>query len=199
MKPHGANALRLARWLSTQGVRLGLLKPGQGGGVVCPGLPSTVIVSFRVADPALRPSQDSTAPLSSPTTPKRDLTAKRFLSSTRLFTVAKSLGGIESLAELPSLLTTHGSLPPEAREALGISDGLLEARSGMRILGNGLSFGALRLRPPPARRDPYSPLAQPHSDSGFLAHSPKLDALRARFTLRFHLSHPSHLLSSHCF
>jgi cystathionine gamma-lyase len=40
MKAHGANALRLARWLSTRGVQLGLVKGGPGG-VVYPGLPST--------------------------------------------------------------------------------------------------------------------------------------------------------------
>jgi len=38
--------------------------------------------------------------------------AKTFLSSLKVFTLAESLGGVESLAEHPFLMT-HGSVPPE--------------------------------------------------------------------------------------
>ncbi|KAJ1921573.1 cystathionine gamma-lyase cys3 [Mycoemilia scoparia] len=57
-------------------------------------------------------------------------TADRFLSSTRLFTLAESLGGIESLAELPCLMT-HGSVSAEDREKLGITDNLIRLSVGV--------------------------------------------------------------------
>lgn len=38
--------------------------------------------------------------------------AERFLKSVKLFTLAESLGGVESLIENPALMT-HGSVPPE--------------------------------------------------------------------------------------
>jgi cystathionine gamma-lyase len=56
--------------------------------------------------------------------------AKRFLSSTRLFTLAESLGGVESLAELPALMT-HGSIPPAERAALGIGENLIRLSVGV--------------------------------------------------------------------
>ncbi|KAI0277998.1 Cys/Met metabolism PLP-dependent enzyme-domain-containing protein [Russula aff. rugulosa BPL654] len=45
--------------------------------------------------------------------------SQRFFSATRLFTLAESLGGVESLVELPALMT-HGSIPPTERAILGI-------------------------------------------------------------------------------
>jgi cystathionine gamma-lyase len=50
--------------------------------------------------------------------------AERFVSSTKLFTLAESLGGVESLVELPASMT-HASIPRPQREALGIDDGLV--------------------------------------------------------------------------
>lgn len=61
----------------------------------------------------------------------RDLTGtKRFLEQTRLFTLAESLGGVESLIEHPASMT-HGSIPPEQRAALGISDSLVRLSAGI--------------------------------------------------------------------
>lgn len=57
-------------------------------------------------------------------------TAERFVSSTRLFTLAESLGGVESLIELPASMT-HASVPPERRRALGIADGLVRISVGI--------------------------------------------------------------------
>ncbi len=48
----------------------------------------------------------------------------------RVFTCAESLGGVESLAELPAIMT-HASIPPERRRALGISDGLIRLSVGI--------------------------------------------------------------------
>lgn len=56
--------------------------------------------------------------------------ARRLLSRCRLFTLAESLGGVESLIEHPALMT-HASLPADVREALGIGEGLVRLSVGV--------------------------------------------------------------------
>ena len=56
--------------------------------------------------------------------------ARRFLERCQLFTLAESLGGVESLIEHPALMT-HASLPPQKRAALGIDDGLVRLSVGV--------------------------------------------------------------------
>ncbi|KAI8873451.1 cystathionine gamma-lyase [Ramicandelaber brevisporus] len=56
--------------------------------------------------------------------------ANAFLKATKLFTLAESLGGVESLAELPSLMT-HGSVSAEDRLKLGITDNLIRLSVGI--------------------------------------------------------------------
>lgn len=56
--------------------------------------------------------------------------AEKFCASTKLFTLAESLGGVESLIELPASMT-HASVPQETREALGIYDGLVRLSVGI--------------------------------------------------------------------
>ena len=56
--------------------------------------------------------------------------ARRFLERCRLFALAESLGGVESLIEHPALMT-HASVPPEVRTALGISDTLVRLSVGI--------------------------------------------------------------------
>ncbi|XP_047532849.1 cystathionine gamma-lyase [Vanessa atalanta] len=56
--------------------------------------------------------------------------SKKFLSSLKVFTLAESLGGYESLAELPSLMT-HASVPEEQRAELGITDSLIRLSVGL--------------------------------------------------------------------
>ncbi len=56
--------------------------------------------------------------------------AKRFLSRCELFTLAESLGGVESLIEHPAIMT-HASIPPEVRKVLGIEDGLIRLSVGI--------------------------------------------------------------------
>jgi cystathionine gamma-lyase len=56
--------------------------------------------------------------------------ARRFLERCRLFSLAESLGGVESLIEHPALMT-HAGLPPEMRAALGIGDGLVRLSVGI--------------------------------------------------------------------
>ncbi|CAG9822293.1 unnamed protein product, partial [Phaedon cochleariae] len=53
-----------------------------------------------------------------------------FLSALEIFTLAESLGGYESLAELPSLMT-HSSVPEEQRAKLGITDNLVRLSVGL--------------------------------------------------------------------
>src|SRR5690606_21169313 len=50
--------------------------------------------------------------------------ARRVLERVRLIALAESLGGVESLISHPATMT-HGSVPPERRQALGITDGLV--------------------------------------------------------------------------
>jgi cystathionine gamma-lyase len=56
--------------------------------------------------------------------------ARRFLERCRLFALAESLGGVESLIEHPALMT-HGSVPPEVRATLGIGDTLVRLSVGI--------------------------------------------------------------------
>jgi cystathionine gamma-lyase len=56
--------------------------------------------------------------------------ASAFLRALRVFACAESLGGVESLAEHPAIMT-HASLPPEVRRALGIGDGLIRLSIGL--------------------------------------------------------------------
>src|SRR5438874_3681019 len=56
--------------------------------------------------------------------------ARRFLRALRLFTLAESLGGVESLVEIPALMT-HASIPRERRQALGITDSLIRLSVGL--------------------------------------------------------------------
>ncbi|HEU4612318.1 MAG TPA: cystathionine gamma-synthase [Kofleriaceae bacterium] len=56
--------------------------------------------------------------------------ARRFLSTCKLFTLAESLGGVESLIEHPAIMT-HASVPPETRKKLGILDGFIRLSVGI--------------------------------------------------------------------
>ncbi len=56
--------------------------------------------------------------------------ARRFLENCHLFTLAESLGGVESLVDHPGIMT-HASVPPETRKALGISDSLVRLSVGV--------------------------------------------------------------------
>ena len=59
--------------------------------------------------------------------------AKTFLERTDIFSLAESLGGVESLIEHPAIMT-HASIPPEVREEIGISDGLVRLSVGIEAL-----------------------------------------------------------------
>jgi len=62
---------------------------------------------------------------------KGDIEAsRRMLSACKIFTLAESLGGVESLIEHPAIMT-HASVPKDQREKLGISDGLIRLSVGI--------------------------------------------------------------------
>ena len=67
---------------------------------------------------------------------KADLAAAtRFVKATKLFTLAESLGGVESLIELPAIMT-HASVPPDVRKEIGIADGLIRLSVGIEDVGD---------------------------------------------------------------
>lgn len=61
--------------------------------------------------------------------------ARTFLEKVRLFTLAESLGGVESLIEHPAIMT-HASIPAETRQKLGIHDNLVRVSCGIEDLAD---------------------------------------------------------------
>ena len=61
--------------------------------------------------------------------------SRRFLERCRVFALAESLGGVESLIEHPAIMT-HASLPAEVRAQLGISDNLIRLSVGVEDAGD---------------------------------------------------------------
>jgi cystathionine beta-lyase len=120
MRQHVQSARGIADWLSSH---------GQVAKVHYPGLPSHPGHAL-----AQRQMKGAGGMISFEL--KGGLDASRaFLSALRVFVCAESLGGVESLAELPAVMT-HASLTPEARRALGIGDGLLRLSVGLEDAGD---------------------------------------------------------------
>ncbi len=116
MERHCANALKIARFLES--------RPQDVARVIYPGLES---------HPQHALAQKQMAAFGGIVTVvlNRDLAGtKRFLERCRLFTLAESLGGVESLIEHPAIMT-HASVPPDKRDALGISDSLVRLSCGV--------------------------------------------------------------------
>ena len=115
MERHCTSALRIARWLEARpDVRR----------VIYPGLESH-------PEHALAQRQMNGFGGILSVELDRDLAgAVRMLERTRLFTLAESLGGVESLIEHPAKMT-HASIPHEQRERLGISDSLVRLSVGI--------------------------------------------------------------------
>src|SRR5215469_5386168 len=115
MERHCANALKIARWLEA---RKDIER------VIYPGLESH-------PQHALAKKQMSAFGGIVTAVLKRDLAGtKRVLERTRLFTLAESLGGVESLIEHPGIMT-HASIPASHREHIGISDSLVRLSCGV--------------------------------------------------------------------
>ena len=118
MKAHCDNALALAQWLETQPA---IEK------VIYPGLPS-----HPQHELAKRQMQGFGGIVSIALEGGFEA-AKRFCERTELFTLAESLGGVESLVNHPAVMT-HASVPVERREKLGISDALVRLSVGIEAL-----------------------------------------------------------------
>jgi cystathionine gamma-lyase len=115
MERHSANGLKIAEWLEGRGDVRRVIYPG--------------LASHPQHAIARRQMHAFGGMISVEL--DRDLAGtKRFLERTRLFTLAESLGGVESLIEQPALMT-HGSVPPGQRAALGISDSLVRLSAGI--------------------------------------------------------------------
>ena len=116
MRAHNHNAMKVAQFLESH---------SKISSVIYPGLPSHPqhqiaskqqighggMVSFRLRSDQLQDSITLT-------------------KSTRIFTLAESLGGVESLIEIPAIMT-HASVPIEQRNALGITDGFIRISCGI--------------------------------------------------------------------
>jgi len=115
MKAHCENARRIAEWLSEH---------PKVGKVIYPGLdshPQKKLAARQMSGFGGMVSFDLEADLP---------TARRFLENTRLFALAESLGGVESLVNHPAIMT-HGTVPKDRREALGITDSLIRLSVGI--------------------------------------------------------------------
>jgi cystathionine gamma-lyase len=118
MERHCANALEIARWLEEQ---------PQVKSVNYPGLKSHP--QHDLARTQMRGFGGMVTIIL-----KTDLDGtRRFLENTHLFSLAESLGGVESLIDHPALMT-HASLPKEQRETLGITDSLVRLSVGVEDL-----------------------------------------------------------------
>ncbi len=115
MQAHCDNAGRIAEWLSTQ---------SKVDKVIYPGLdshPQKALAEKQMSGFGGMVSFDIGGDLAR---------ARRFLENTHLFALAESLGGVESLVNHPAIMT-HGSVPRENRDKLGISDSLIRLSVGI--------------------------------------------------------------------
>ena len=119
---HNSNALTLAQWLEQQ---------PQVARVHYPGLPSHPQHALAKAQMhAVGGGYGGMISLDL----KTDLAGtRRFLEAVRIFALAESLGGVESLIEHPAIMT-HATIPAETRAKLGIGDGLVRLSVGVEAV-----------------------------------------------------------------
>jgi cystathionine gamma-lyase len=134
MERHAANALAIARWLESRREVAWVLYPGLSSHPQhrlarrqMSGFGGMISFAFRGSGRAVLAR------------------ARDFLAALRVFTCAESLGGVESLAEHPAIMT-HASIPPERRKALGIDDGLVRLSVGIEHVDDLIADLAQALR-----------------------------------------------------
>ena len=115
MRAHCANALVLAQWLE---------KHPAVERVIYPGLKS------HPQHALAKRQMDGFGGIISIVVKGGLRKARRVLERCKLFALAESLGGVESLIEHPAIMT-HASVPPANRKRLGISDGLIRLSVGV--------------------------------------------------------------------
>ncbi|MGQ2990103.1 cystathionine gamma-synthase [Brevundimonas sp.] len=116
MKAHNENALAIARWLET---RAGVAK------VIYPGL-----ISHPQHDLAARQMNGRFGGMVSVVIDGDLARVRQVLERVQVFTLAESLGGVESLVNHPAIMT-HASVPKEVREAGGVTDSLIRLSVGV--------------------------------------------------------------------
>jgi len=115
MERHASSALAIAEWLERQPAVRRVIYPG------LPSHPQFALATRQMSAFGGIVSVDL----------DRDLDgARRVLERTQLFTLAESLGGVESLIEHPAIMT-HASIPAAQRAALGISDSFIRLSVGI--------------------------------------------------------------------
>lgn len=121
MERHCANALAIAQWLETNPKIEKVVYPGLASHPQHELAKRQMIGGFGgIVTAVIRGGLDE---------------SRRFLERTKLFALAESLGGVESLIEHPAIMT-HASIPPEIRAELGISDGLVRLSVGVEDLAD---------------------------------------------------------------
>jgi cystathionine beta-lyase/cystathionine gamma-synthase len=115
MQRHCENALAVASWLERQ---------PKVERVLYPGLPSHP--QHAIAKKQMRAGGGMVTMF----VKGGEAEARRFLERCELFTLAESLGGIESLIEHPGIMT-HASVPADVRAQLGIGDNLIRLSVGV--------------------------------------------------------------------
>jgi cystathionine gamma-lyase len=83
--------------------------------------------------------------------------ARNFVRALSVFSLAESLGGVESLCDHPAIMT-HASVPKAIREVLGITDGLIRLSVGIEDIDDLLAdleraFAAVRDHAPAKKHD----------------------------------------------
>ncbi|WP_291839562.1 PLP-dependent aspartate aminotransferase family protein [Brevundimonas sp.] len=119
MKAHNENALAVARWLEA---RKGIAK------VIYPGL-----ISHPQHDLASRQMNGRYGGMGTAIIDGDLSRTKQVLERVQVFTLAESLGGVESLVNHPAIMT-HASVPKEVREAGGVTDNLIRLSVGVEDL-----------------------------------------------------------------
>lgn len=121
MQRHCENAMELARWLEKQSVVEKIFYPG--------------LASHPQHDIAKRQMKSGFGGMISMVLKGGLPQATAFLKAVRIFTLAESLGGIESLIEHPAIMT-HASIPEPQREKMGIDDGLVRLSVGIEDISD---------------------------------------------------------------
>jgi cystathionine beta-lyase/cystathionine gamma-synthase len=115
MERHGQSAADLAHWLAGHPRVERVYYPGLKGHPAATSPPAQMKNFGGMISLRLRGGADA---------------AKRFLTRTKLFSLAESLGGVESLVNYPAVMT-HASIPREVREKRGVDDGLIRLSVGI--------------------------------------------------------------------
>ncbi|PAW49584.1 cystathionine beta-lyase [Pseudomonas moraviensis] len=118
MERHCSNALELAKWLEQQPQVKRVYYPG------LPSHPQHELAKRQMHGFGGMISVDLNSDLDG---------ARRFLENVKIFALAESLGGVESLIEHPAIMT-HATIPAETRAKLGIGDGLVRLSVGVEDL-----------------------------------------------------------------